>query len=185
MLVNSGSSANLAAPSCLTSFKLDDRQLRPGDEVIAVAAAFPTTVNPIIQNGLVPVFVDVQVPTYNIDTSQLEAAWSAVHAGRHGGPYPGESFQPSGGRRIRGKHSLWLVEDCCDALVRGSRAGTWEPSAILRPAAFTPPTISPWAREGPLLRQSPRLKTLIESFRDWGRDCWCALGQGQHLRQAL
>src|SRR5207248_11003455 len=116
MLVNSGSSANLVALSCLTSPSLKDRRLRPGDEVITVAAGFPTTVNPIIQNQLVPVFVDVTIPTYNIDVSQLEEALSektraVMVAHTLGNPFDLASVTAFGKR-----HNLWLIEDCCDAV---------------------------------------------------------------------
>src|SRR5271169_3381095 len=115
-LVNSGSSANLAALSCLTSPSLGDRRLRVGDEVITVAAGFPTTVNPIIQNGLVPVFVDVQLPTYNVDTTQLEAAMSdrtkaIVLAHTLGNPFDVDAVMD-----VATKHNLWVIEDCCDAV---------------------------------------------------------------------
>src|SRR3954469_18143765 len=116
LLVNSGSSANLVALSCLTSPKLGDERLRPGDELITVAAGFPTTVNPIIQNGLVPVFVDVHVPTYNIDVAQLEAARSDRTRAVMVAHTLGNPFDLAAVTAFCEEHDLWLVEDCCDAV---------------------------------------------------------------------
>src|SRR5205085_65145 len=127
-LVNSGSSANLLALTALTSPKLGDRQLRPGDEVITVATGFPTTVNPIIQNGLVPVFVDVHVPTYNLDVTQLEAALSPRTRAIMAAHTLGNPFDLGAVAEFARKHDLWLIEDCCDAVgatYRGRGVGTF------------------------------------------------------------
>jgi len=177
LLVNSGSSANLAALSCLTSPSLGDRRLMPGDEVITVAAGFPTTVNPIIQNGLIPVFVDVQVPTYNIDVTQLEAAVSGrtkavVLAHTLGNPFDLEAVM-----QFATKHKLWVIEDCCDAVgstYKGRGVGTF---GHLATTSFYPAHHITMGEGGCVLTQSPALKKLAESFRDWGRDCWCDPGK--------
>jgi CDP-6-deoxy-D-xylo-4-hexulose-3-dehydrase len=176
-LVNSGSSANLAALSCLTSLSLGDRRLCPGDEVITVAAGFPTTVNPIIQNGLVPVFVDIQLPTYNVDTTQLEAAASSrtraiVLAHTLGNPFDLDAVT-----KFASKHNLWLIEDCCDAVgstYKGSSVGTF---GHLATTSFYPAHHITMGEGGCVLTQTPALKKLVESFRDWGRDCWCDPGK--------
>jgi CDP-6-deoxy-D-xylo-4-hexulose-3-dehydrase len=177
LLVNSGSSANLIAVSCLTSPALEERRLRPGDEVITVAAGFPTTVNPIIQNGLVPVFVDVTVPTYNIDATQLEAARSErtraiVLAHTLGNPFDLDAVTA-----FAKKHDLWLVEDCCDALgatYGGRPVGTFGDLAAY---SFYPAHHITMGEGGCVTTDRPVLKKLAESFRDWGRDCWCAPGK--------
>lgn len=176
LLVNSGSSANLVALTCLTSPKLGDRRLQPGDEVITVAAGFPTTVNPIIQNNLVPVFVDVDVPTYNIDPSQLEPALSnrtraVMIAHTLGNPFDLEAVVA-----FAHKHDLWLVEDCCDALgatYQEKKVGTFGDLATV---SFYPAHHITMGEGGCVMTDRPRLKTLAESLRDWGRDCWCAPG---------
>jgi len=177
LLVNSGSSANLATLSCLTSPSLGDRRLTPGDEVITVAAGFPTTVNPIIQNGLIPVFVDVQVPTYNIDITQLEAAVSGrtkavVLAHTLGNPFDLDAVM-----QFATKHNLWVIEDCCDAVgstYKGRGVGTF---GHLATTSFYPAHHITMGEGGCVLTQSPALKKLVESFRDWGRDCWCDPGK--------
>jgi CDP-4-dehydro-6-deoxyglucose reductase, E1 len=177
VLVNSGSSANLVALTALTSPKLGDRRLRPGDEVITVAAGFPTTVNPIIQNNLVPVFVDVQIPTYNIDASQLEAALSSrtraiMIAHALGNPFDLEAVSA-----FAKKHDLWLVEDCCDAVgatYNGQSVGTFGDLATV---SFYPAHHITMGEGGCVLTEKPLLRTLVESFRDWGRDCWCDPGK--------
>src|SRR5271154_1863374 len=127
-LVNSGSSANLAALSCLTSPSLGDRKLSTGDEVITVAAGFPTTVNPILQNGLVPVFVDVQLPTYNVDATQIEAAVSHRTKAVMLAHTLGNPFDVDAVMQLANKHNLWVIEDCCDAvgsLFKGHKVGTF------------------------------------------------------------
>jgi len=176
ILVNSGSSANLVALSCLTSPKLGDRKLRPGDEVITVAAGFPTTVNPIVQNNLVPVFVDVHIPTYNIDVSQLEPALSDRTRAIMIAHTLGNPFDLGAVTAFARKHSLWLIEDCCDAVgatYQGKNVGTFGDLATV---SFYPAHHITMGEGGCVLTDRPRLKTLVESFRDWGRDCWCAPG---------
>ena len=176
-LVNSGSSANLIALSCLTSPSLGERRLRAGDEVITVAAGFPTTVNPIIQNGLVPVFVDIQLPTYDIDVTQLEAAVSErtraiVLAHTLGNPFDLDAVMA-----FANTHKLWVIEDCCDAVgstYRGRSVGTF---GHLATTSFYPAHHITMGEGGCVLTQSPALKKLVESFRDWGRDCWCDPGK--------
>jgi CDP-6-deoxy-D-xylo-4-hexulose-3-dehydrase len=176
-LVNSGSSANLVALSCLTSPSLGKRRLRAGDEVITVAAGFPTTVNPIIQNGLVPVFVDVQVPTYDVDVAQLESAFSertraVVLAHTLGNPFDIDAVMA-----FANQHNLWVIEDCCDAVgstYRGRPVGTF---GHLATTSFYPAHHITMGEGGCVLTQSPALKKLVESFRDWGRDCWCDPGK--------
>jgi CDP-6-deoxy-D-xylo-4-hexulose-3-dehydrase len=176
LLVNSGSSANLVAFSCLTSPKLGDRALKPGDEVITVAAGFPTTVNPIIQNGLVPVFVDVHIPTYNIDVAQLDDARSERTRGIMIAHTLGNPFDLGAVVDFAKRHDLWLVEDCCDALgstYDGRQVGTFGDLATV---SFYPAHHITMGEGGAVLTDRPKLKTLAESFRDWGRDCWCAPG---------
>ena len=177
ILVNSGSSANLLAVSALTSEKLGDRCLMPGDEVITVAAGFPTTVNPIIQNGLVPVFIDVDIPTFNADVSQLEAAVSertraVIFAHTLGNPFDLDAVTT-----FTKKHNLWLIEDCCDAvgsIYRGQKVGTFGDLATV---SFYPAHHITMGEGGCVLTNKPLLRTIVESFRDWGRDCWCAPGK--------
>ncbi|HEY3928714.1 MAG TPA: lipopolysaccharide biosynthesis protein RfbH [Candidatus Koribacter sp.] len=175
-LVNSGSSANLLAVSALTSERLGERRLRVGDEVITVAAGFPTTVNPMIQAGLVPVFVDIQLGTYNIDPSQLEAARSEKTRAVMIAHTLGNPFDLDAVTTFAKKHSLWLVEDCCDAVgstYRGQRVGTF---GDLATSSFYPAHHITMGEGGAVLAEKPLMKTLVESFRDWGRDCWCAPG---------
>jgi CDP-6-deoxy-D-xylo-4-hexulose-3-dehydrase len=177
LLVNSGSSANLLALSCLTSPALEERRLRPGDEVITVAAGFPTTVNPILQNGLVPVFVDVTVPTYNIDVTQLEQARSDRTRAVMLAHTLGNPFDLDAVTAFVKKHNLWLVEDCCDALgatYGGKPVGTF---GDLSTYSFYPAHHITMGEGGAVLTDRPGLKKLAESFRDWGRDCWCAPGK--------
>jgi CDP-4-dehydro-6-deoxyglucose reductase, E1 len=177
VLVNSGSSADLLAVTALTSSKLGERRLSPGDEVITVAAGFPTTVNPIIQNGLVPVFVDVQIPTYNIDPAALEPALSdrtraVVIAHTLGNPFDLDAVSA-----FVKRHNLWLVEDCCDAvgaLYRGRKVGTFGDLATV---SFYPAHHITMGEGGCVLTHQPLLRTIVESFRDWGRDCWCEPGK--------
>ncbi|AGA28155.1 lipopolysaccharide biosynthesis protein RfbH [Singulisphaera acidiphila] len=176
LLVNSGSSANLVALSCLTSPKLGERRLRAGDEVITVAAGFPTTVNPIIQNHLVPVFVDVQIPTYNIDPTQLEPALSSRTRAIMIAHTLGNPFDLNAVTAFAREHNLWLIEDCCDAVgstYDGKNVGTFGDLATV---SFYPAHHITMGEGGAVLTDRPRLKTLVESFRDWGRDCWCAPG---------
>jgi CDP-4-dehydro-6-deoxyglucose reductase, E1 len=177
LLVNSGSSANLIALSCLTSPKLMGRALKPGDEVITVAAGFPTTVNPIIQNGLVPVFLDVTVPTYNLDVSQLEDAYSERTRAIMLAHTLGNPFDLGAVTDFAHRHGLWLIEDCCDAVgstYKGQRVGTFGDLATV---SFYPAHHMTTGEGGCVLVDSPKLCTLAESFRDWGRDCWCEPGK--------
>jgi CDP-6-deoxy-D-xylo-4-hexulose-3-dehydrase len=176
-LVNSGSSANLAALSCLTSPSLGERRLVPGDEVITVAAGFPTTVNPIIQNGLVPVFVDVQVPTYNVDITQLEDAVSDRTKAIMLAHTLGNPFDVDAVMDLATKHDIWVIEDCCDAvgsLYKGRTVGTF---GHLATTSFYPAHHITMGEGGCVLTQFPALQKLADSFRDWGRDCWCDPGK--------
>jgi len=176
-LVNSGSSANLLALTALTSPKLEDRRLQPGDEVITLAAGFPTTVNPIVQNGLVPVFVDVHVPTYNVDGNRLEAALSNRTRAVMIAHTLGNPFDVRTVKQFAGDHNLWLIEDCCDALgstFQGRKVGTFGDLATV---SFYPAHHITMGEGGCVLTEKPLLKTIVESFRDWGRDCWCDPGK--------
>lgn len=177
LTTNSGSSANLLAFSALTSPKLGDRAIKPGDEVIGVAAGFPTTVNPILQFGAVPVFVDVHIPTYNIDPEQIEAAIgpktrAIMLAHTLGNPYNLEVVTT-----LCRKHGLWLIEDCCDALgstYDGKLVGTFGDIGTL---SFYPAHHITMGEGGAVFTNNDELKKIIESFRDWGRDCYCAPGK--------
>jgi len=175
-LVNSGSSANLVAFMALTSPKLGARQIKPGDEVITVAAGFPTTVTPIIQYGAVPVFVDVELPSYNINCSMLEQARSKKTKAVMLAHTLGNPFNIKAVKDFCVKHGLWLIEDNCDAL--GSRyAGKFTGSyGDIGTSSFYPPHHMTMGEGGAVYTNDPLLKRLIESFRDWGRDCWCASG---------
>ncbi len=176
-LVNSGSSANLLAVAALTSPKLGEKRLQPGDEVITVAAAFPTTVNPLIQNGLVPVFVDVTLPTYNVDVTQLEQAYSPRTRAIMLAHTLGNPFNLKAVTDFARKHDLWLIEDCCDAVgatYQGKMVGTFGELATV---SFYPAHHLTMGEGGCVLMDQAHLKTLVESFRDWGRDCWCQTGQ--------
>jgi CDP-6-deoxy-D-xylo-4-hexulose-3-dehydrase len=175
-LVNSGSSANLVALSALTSPTLKERQLKPGDEVITVAAGFPTTVNPIFQNRLVPVFIDVTLPTYEIDVTKLEAARSDRTRAVMIAHTLGNVFDLDAVVAFCKKYNLWLVEDCCDALgstYKGQHVGTFGDIATV---SFYPAHHITMGEGGAVLTNKPALQVLIDSFRDWGRDCWCEPG---------
>jgi CDP-6-deoxy-D-xylo-4-hexulose-3-dehydrase len=175
--VNSGSSANLVAFNTLTSPKLGERAIQPGDEVIGVAAGFPTTVNPIIQFGAVPVFVDVELGTYNIDACKIEAAISPrtkaiMLAHTLGNPYNLDVITA-----LCKKYNLWLIEDCCDALgstYRGQLVGTFGDIGTL---SFYPAHHITMGEGGAVFTNNTELKAIAESFRDWGRDCYCAPGK--------
>lgn len=177
LTTNSGSSANLLALSALTSPEWGDRALRPGDEVITVAAGFPTTVNPILQCGAVPVFVDVSVPTYNVDVAQLEQAVSEktkaiVLAHTLGNPFDVESVI-----RVARQYSLWVIEDCCDALgstYDGKPVGTFGDIGTL---SFYPAHHITTGEGGAVVTNNAKLRRILESFRDWGRDCYCPPGR--------
>jgi CDP-6-deoxy-D-xylo-4-hexulose-3-dehydrase len=176
-LVNSGSSANLLAISALTSPKLDNRQLKPGDEVITIAAGFPTTVNPIIQNRLVPVFLDVTLPTFQVDVTQLEAALSSKTRAIIIAHTLGNVFDAEAVAAFAQKHDLWLIEDCCDALgstLKGKNVGTFGDIATV---SFYPAHHITMGEGGAVLTDKPVLQVLMDSFRDWGRDCWCEPGK--------
>ena len=177
ILVNSGSSANLLALSCLTSPSLGERRLHPGDEVITVASAFPTTVNPIIQNQLVPVFVDITIPTYNVDAAQLEKAYSERTRAVMLAHTLGNPFDLDAVMKFIRKYNLWLIEDCCDALgatYGGQKVGTFGDLATV---SFYPAHHIMMGEGGAVLTNSPLLNKLVASFRDWGRDCWCEPGK--------
>ena len=177
LLVNSGSSADLLALTALTSPKLKERRLVPGDEVITVAAGFPTTVNPILQNGLTPVFLDVEIPTYNLDVTQLEEALSprtraVMFAHTLGNPANMEAISA-----FVKKHDLYLVEDCCDAIgatYAGQKVGTF---GDVGTASFYPAHHITMGEGGAVFTNNLKLKVILESFRDWGRDCWCEPGK--------
>jgi len=176
-LVNSGSSANLLAMTALTSQELGDRRLVPGDEVITVASGFPTTLNPTLQNQLVPVFVDITLPTYNVDVAELEAAVGPRTRAIMIAHTLGNPFDLANVCRIAEKHDLYLVEDCCDAvgsLYDGKLAGTFGDVAT---TSFYPAHHITMGEGGAVLTRSPKLKKVIESLRDWGRDCWCEPGK--------
>ena len=177
ILVNSGSSANLLALSCLTSPKLGERRLKPGDEVITVATGFPTTVNPIIQNQLVPVFLDVTIPTYDVNVTQLEEAYSARTRAVMLAHTLGNPFNLDAVMKFVREHNLWLIEDCCDAVgatYHGRKVGTF---GHLATVSFYPAHHITMGEGGCVLTNQSLLKTLVESFRDWGRDCWCEPGK--------
>ena len=180
-LVNSGSSANLIAFSALTAPELGNRQIKKGDEVITVACGFPTTINPIIQYGAVPVFLDVTVPQYNIDVEQLEAAYTEKTKAVMIAHTLGNPFDLKAVKEFCDKHNLWLVEDNCDAL--GSKytidgvtkyTGTW---GDIGTSSFYPPHHMTMGEGGAVYTNNPLLNRLILSYRDWGRDCICVSGQ--------
>jgi CDP-6-deoxy-D-xylo-4-hexulose-3-dehydrase len=174
--VNSGSSANLVAFSTLTSPKLGDRAIRKGDEVIGVAAGFPTTVNPIAQFGAVPVFVDVDMATHNIDADLVEAAITPKTKAIMLAHTLGNPFNLGKIKAICEKHGLWLIEDCCDALgatYDGKLVGTFGDIGTL---SFYPAHHITMGEGGAVFTNNAQLKLIAESFRDWGRDCYCAPG---------
>jgi CDP-6-deoxy-D-xylo-4-hexulose-3-dehydrase len=177
LTTNSGSSSNLLALSALTSPALGDRALRPGDEVVSVAAGFPTTINPIVQNGLTPVFFDVDVATLNIDAALIEAAITPrtraiMLAHTLGNPYNLAEIV-----RLKEKYGLWLIEDCCDALgatYQGRKVGTFGDIGTL---SFYPAHHITMGEGGAVFTKDALLRRILESFRDWGRDCYCAPGK--------
>ena len=177
VLCNSGSSANLLAVSALTSKSLRERRLQPGDEVITVAAGFPTTVNPIVLNRLVPVFVDVELETYNIAVEQLEDAVGPRTRAIIAAHTLGNPFDLAAVREFAQRHGLWLIEDNCDALgstYDGQMTGSFGDFGTL---SFYPAHHITMGEGGAVLTNRPQLKLLLESFRDWGRDCWCEPGE--------
>lgn len=180
-LVNSGSSANLIAFMTLTAPELGERQIKKGDEVITVAGGFPTTINPIIQYGAIPVFVDMTVPQYNIDVSKLEEAYSEKTKAVMIAHTLGNPFDLCGVRDFCDKHNLWLIEDNCDALgskytINGETrfTGTW---GDIGTSSFYPPHHMTMGEGGCVYTNNPKLNRLILSYRDWGRDCICVSGQ--------
>jgi CDP-6-deoxy-D-xylo-4-hexulose-3-dehydrase len=183
VLVNSGSSANLLALSALTSPKLGGRRLKPGDEVITVACGFPTTLNPILQNSLVPVFIDVQLGTYNIDADKIEKAISKRTKAIFVAHTLGNPVDLDKIMKIAKKHKLWVIEDNCDSLGskylpagrhgKGKYTGTF---GHLSTCSFYPPHHITMGEGGAVLTNDPLLRKIVISFRDWGRDCWCGSG---------
>jgi CDP-6-deoxy-D-xylo-4-hexulose-3-dehydrase len=175
-VTNSGSSANLLALTALTSFKLGKGRLKKGDEVIAVAAAFPTTVNPIIQNNLTPVFVDIDLGTYNVNIEQLKKAISKKTKAIFLAHTLGNPFNLNEILRICQKHNLWLIEDNCDALgslYKRRKTGTF---GHLSTQSFYPAHHITTGEGGAVLTDNPLLDKIVRSLRDWGRDCWCRTG---------
>jgi CDP-6-deoxy-D-xylo-4-hexulose-3-dehydrase len=175
-MVNSGSSANLVALTSLTSSSLGDRALKPGDEVLTVAAGFPTTVTPILQNNLVPVYVDVDLETYVANDTELQEAIgpktrAIMMAHTLGNPFNIELVE-----KLAAKHNLWVIEDSCDALggtYRGKNLGSF---GDLSTFSFYPAHHITTGEGGAVLIKKAMMKPIVESFRDWGRDCWCAPG---------
>ncbi|WP_080059051.1 lipopolysaccharide biosynthesis protein RfbH [Spirosoma aerolatum] len=183
VLVNSGSSANLCAFYALTSASLKERQIKPGDEVITVAAGFPTTVNPMIQYGAIPVFIDVDIPTYNVKSELIEAAVTPktkaiMIAHSLGNPFDLETVMA-----VAKKYNLWVIEDDCDSLgatYQGRKTGTFGDLATV---SFYPAHHITMGEGGAVLINNPRLKMIVESFRDWGRDCYCETGKDNTCRK--
>ncbi len=186
-LTNSGSSANLLAFMALTSHKLKDRRVKKGDEIITVAAGFPTTVAPIIQYGAIPVFVDVTVPQYNIDITKLEAALSEKTKAVMIAHTLGNPFDLLAVKSFCDKYNLWLIEDNCDAL--GSMYfidGNWKYTGTIGhigTSSFYPPHHMTMGEGGAVYTNDVQLKRIIDSLRDWGRDCWCASGHDDTCNQ--
>jgi CDP-6-deoxy-D-xylo-4-hexulose-3-dehydrase len=177
LTVNSGSSANLVAFSALTAKELGDEAIKPGDEVITVAASFPTTVNPILQYGAIPVFLDVTIPHYEIDITHLEKALSPKTKAVVIAHTMGNVFNLDVITAFCEKHDLWLMEDCCDALgatYNGQHVGTFGDIATL---SFYPAHHITMGEGGAVYTSNSKLKKIAESFRDWGRDCWCEPGK--------
>lgn len=177
LLTNSGSSANLLAFAALTSEKLGDKRLKPGDEVISVAAGFPATVTPIIQHGLIPVFVDVDIPTYNIDVDMLEKAISPKTRCIFIAHTLGNPFNLDAIMEVAEKHDLWVIEDNCDAFgskYKGKYTGTF---GHLSTISFYPAHHITTGEGGAICTNDPKLAKLVRAFRDWGRDCYCLGGE--------
>jgi len=198
-LTNSGSSANLLAFMALTSPELGDKRIKKGDEVITVAAAFPTTVAPIIQYGAVPVFVDITLPTYNIDCTQLEKALSEKTKAVMLAHTLGNPFDVATVKTFCGRHNLWLIEDNCDALGSKYKMSPTFNSSTSQPlddsykytgtfghigtSSFYPPHHMTMGEGGAVYTNDSQLKRIVESFRDWGRDCWCPSGHDNTCKQ--
>lgn len=177
LLVNSGSSANLVAFYALTSPKLGERQIKPGDEVITVAAGFPTTINPLIQYGAIPVFLDVDIPTYNVKAELIESAITAKTKAIMMAHSLGNPFNLDIVMDVAKKYNLWVIEDDCDSLgatYREKKTGTFGDLATV---SFYPAHHITMGEGGSVLVNNMKLKMIAESFRDWGRDCYCATGQ--------
>lgn len=177
LTTNSGSSANLLAISALTSHKLGERRLKKGDEVITVAAGFPTTVNPIVQNGLVPVFVDCEIDTYNIDVTKIEQAVSDKTRAIFIAHTLGNPFELNKIKEIADKYGLWIIEDSCDALgaeYEGQKAGT---IGHIGTYSFYPAHHITMGEGGAVVTNDKELYRILMSFRDWGRDCFCKPGK--------
>lgn len=176
LLVNSGSSANLLALTALTDASLGRRRLLPGDEVITCATGFPTTVNPILQNQLVPVFLDAHIPSYNMDVSRLEEAIGPRTKAIMLAHTLGNPFDLDVVMDVARRHELWVVEDCCDAVgakYRGRSVGTF---GDLATTSFYPAHHITMGEGGAVLTSNAQLRRIVESLRDWGRDCWCEPG---------
>lgn len=189
LLVNSGSSANLLAFYTLTSPKLEERSIKPGDEIITVAAGFPTTINPMLQFGCIPVLLDINIPTYNIKEEDIEAAITPKTKAIMIAHSLGNPFNLDIVIEVAKKYRLWIIEDDCDSLgatYRGKKTGTFGDLATL---SFYPAHHITMGEGGAVLINNGRLKKIAESFRDWGRDCWCAPGKdntcGQRYCQQL
>lgn len=189
LTTNSGSSSNLLSLSALTSPQLKEHALCPGDEVITLAAGFPTTVNPILQNGMVPVFVDAHIPTYNVDANLIEAAVSKKTKAMMLAHTLGNPFNVAEVTRIAAKYDLWLIEDCCDALgatYDGRLVGGFGDIATL---SFYPAHHITMGEGGAVFTNDDALKKVLESLRDWGRDCYCDPGKentcGKRFRYQL
>lgn len=177
LLTNSGSSANLLAFSALTSEKLGDRRLKPGDEVISVAAGFPATVTPILQYGLIPVFVDVELPTYNIDNEMMRKAITPKTRCIFIAHTLGNPFDLNAVMQLANEHNLWVIEDNCDAFgseYKGKKTGTF---GHLSTISFYPAHHITTGEGGAICTNDPQLASLVRAFRDWGRDCYCAGGE--------
>lgn len=182
-LVNSGSSANLLALTALTAPELKDRRLLPGDEVLTCAAGFPTTVAPILQNGLVPVYLDAHLPTYNLDPEGLESAVGPRTRAIMVAHTLGNPFDLDQVMALAERHGLWVVEDCCDAV-----GASWNGRSVgsfghLATTSFYPAHHLTMGEGGAVLTSDPLLRRLVESYRDWGRDCWCAPGHDDTCRK--
>jgi CDP-6-deoxy-D-xylo-4-hexulose-3-dehydrase len=176
-LVNSGSSANLLAFYALTSPKLGDRAIKPGDEIITVAAGFPTTINPMLQFGCIPVFLDIEIPTYNIKADQIESAITPKTKAIMLAHTLGNPFNLDLVMEIAKKYNLWVIEDDCDSLgatYNDKKTGTFGDLATL---SFYPAHHITMGEGGAVLVNNAQLKKITESFRDWGRDCWCPPGK--------
>jgi len=177
LTVNSGSSANLVAFGALTSHLLGDEALRPGDEVITAATGFPTTVNPILQYGMIPVFVDAHIPTYNIDATQIEAAITSRTRAIMIAHTLGNPFDLDTVMALAQRYNLKVIEDCCDALgarYRGRLVGTFGNAGTL---SFYPAHHITMGEGGAVFTDDPKIKRAMESLRDWGRDCYCPPGK--------